>query len=135
MKEIYGIINKFLKDKDNYLVYTDALISLIHEEIDKLIKCERNSPRGELLLNIIYETLEFELRNICNSYEEYMLESEINGVRILEKKEYLEDYIATIHRKEDEVMETMSRILIDEINRMANVQGLYIIEGNIGGRK
>lgn len=31
MKEIYEIINNFLKDKDNYLVCTNALISLIDE--------------------------------------------------------------------------------------------------------
>lgn len=132
MKEIYEIINNFLKGKDNYRECTNTLISLIHEEIDKFIKCERNSPQGELMLKIMYEILEFELMNLCNKYEEYRLKSENNVVRTLDKKEYLEDYIATIYSKEDEVMETMSRILID---RMANCQDLYIIKGKIGGRK
>lgn len=132
MKEIYEIINNFLKGKDNYRECTNTLISLIHEEIDKLIKCERNSPQGELILKIMYEILEFELMNLCNKYEEYRLKSENNVVRTLDKKEYLEDYIATIYSKQDEVMETMSRILID---RMANCQDLYIIKGKIGGRK
>ncbi len=99
MKEIYEIINNFLKGKDNYRECTNTLISLIHEEIDKLIKCERNSPQGELILKIMYEILEFELMNLCNKYEEYRLKSENNVVRTLDKKEYLEDYIATIYSK------------------------------------
>ncbi|EAA0009770.1 TPA: hypothetical protein ACMVTQ_001495 [Clostridioides difficile] len=111
------VIKSFLKDKE----LANKKMNTVNKSIEDIMSRSMNfgiaTPEYIITQSIVYGLINAEINNLCELYEEYMLEGDINGTRILDKNSYIEEYISNINDRITEIIHMIPELASDYMCR------------------
>ncbi|MEG0843013.1 MAG: hypothetical protein RSD22_09780 [Romboutsia sp.] len=107
------VIKNFLKDNELANKNMKTVNKNIEDIIPKSMVFDIDTPEYILTQSIVHGLINTEINNLCELYEEYVLEGDRNGTKILDKNSYIEKYISNINDRIIEIIHMIPELASD----------------------
>ncbi|MGL6105736.1 hypothetical protein, partial [Romboutsia sp.] len=107
----------FLKDRELSNKNMKTVNKSIEDIIPKSMGFDIDTPEYILTQSIVHGLINAEINNLCELYEKYVLEGDINSTRGLDKNSYIEKYISNINDRITEIIHMIPELATDYMDR------------------